>query len=71
MRLRSGKALPKMTRPPMDKPNPYNNPQNVVEKPVGSTVGNVVISTHVRTTTHVAASKPVSSVLTQGEIPPP
>lgn len=60
-----------MTRPSTDNPNSQNNPQNVVEQLVGSTVEEAVISMPVRTTALVVSSMPVALIPLQGIIPPP
>lgn len=62
MPLRSGKSLPKMTRLSMYNSNSQNNPQNIVEQPVRSIVEEEVISTPIRTTTHMVSSTTVAPI---------
>lgn len=69
MRLKSGKYLQKMTRPPMDNPSSHNNPQNIVEQPVRSTVEEAIILMPVRTTTLMVSSRPVALIPSQGMTP--
>lgn len=45
-----------MTRPYVYNTSAYNNPQNVVDEPVRSTIEDAIVSTPVRTTVQMASS---------------
>lgn len=55
-----------MLRPPLDNVNPQNNPQNVVQQPVVSTVEKPFASTPVSTTTSVVSVMPTAPILSEG-----
>lgn len=75
MNLKSGRFLPEMTRPNMDNNNSsnpsHNNAQNIVEKPVVSTIKNTTVLSPFRISTATASTTTVFPISSQEALPPP
>lgn len=71
MQLRSGKALSRMSRPPIYNVNPQNISQSVTYNPTMSAVEDPVFSILVRMTAQVVSMTPLTMIPLQGDTPPP